>query len=134
MKDLGPAVIAGAIGIFSTWLAYRMGQRQLDRTRAEAQESREHQRLLLLIPKQIDAIETIWRQLFFVEQGKQPVELELDRFIRAVMWIPTGVRNEAVAVLRDSGKVNGAIPEGLRLRITELRSALIETAGINDLP
>lgn len=85
---LGPALIAGGIGLVSAALSFVSAQRSMSHTSVVEQASRRHQLDLLVLNRRFDAIEQLWQCLFEIERTKTLSDRLRDEVVRSVVWLP----------------------------------------------
>ncbi len=126
---IGPALIAGGIGLTSALLSYRSSQAAMKRGALDAIDERAHQRELLVLDHRLMAIETIWQRIFEIERtGHLPDEAQTE-IVRAVVWLPENAGKEVlstVVALRE-GSSSSAEFESVRKTLQELTHTDEET-------
>jgi len=85
---LGPALIAGGIGLASAALSFISSQRSLSHTSAAEQASRHHQLDLLVLNRRLDAIEQLWQCLFEIERTRTLSDRIRGEVVRSLVWLP----------------------------------------------
>lgn len=102
---IGPALIAGGIGLTSAGLSYYSAKRTLTYNATAEQARRDHERDLLILDRRLIAIETIWQSLFDLERDQQLSEQVRSDVIRAIVWLPGDAGNKVLeAVLAFEGE------------------------------
>src|SRR4051812_4350526 len=96
---IGPALIAGTIGLASALLSYVASQRALARSLQDAREGRAHQRDLLIWERRLGAVESIWQQMFDLQQLNDISADVRAELVRAVVWLPEVTGREVLALL-----------------------------------
>src|SRR4051794_6662701 len=113
---IGPALIAGGIGLTSAFLSFASAQRTLAHGELVATATRSHEQDLLILNRRLSAIETIWQSLFEMER----LDIISDRtrldLIRTVVWLPSEVRQKIlnVVVEFDNGALGTADIDSVR--------------------
>lgn len=124
---IGPALIAGGIGLVSAFLAFYSARRALRHTAEQAQASRAHERDLLVLRQRISAAETVWLRIFELEQSGAVSDEARDDLVRAVLWLPDDARRQLLELLVALGDGQPAPPEDLLRRV---RESLIDLVGV----
>jgi hypothetical protein len=121
---VGPALVAGGIGLVSAALSFISSQRSLAHGSEVEEAAHRHQLDLLVLNRRLSAIESIWQCLFEIERTKQLSDALRGEVIRAVVWLPdTAGETVLKAVLSiEEGSKKVAIQE-----VRELLLALTKT-------
>jgi hypothetical protein len=104
IAGIGAAIVAGAIGIVSSIISYRVAARQLHNQLADNENNRRHQIILSIIAKRQQALEDIWKLLFVMERRIALSEGELDLYVRSLMWLSSDLRQNCLEALEQHSK------------------------------
>jgi hypothetical protein len=85
---IGPALIAGGIGLASALMSFLTGRRSVDLSHADARENRRHQLDMLVWEHRLAAVESVWQLMFELEQSGSMSDPARDRLISSVIWLP----------------------------------------------
>lgn len=96
---VGPALIAGGIGLVSAGLSFVSARQSLSHTAEAEQAARDHQLDLLVYNRRLAAIETIWQSLFEVERTRQLPDQSRIEVVRAAVWLPEETRKGVLETL-----------------------------------
>jgi hypothetical protein len=120
---IGPALIAGGIGVFSAVLSFAMANRSVEAARDEAHETRLAQRDLLVWQHRLSAVETVWLLAFEIERTMAITSQARDTLVRSVVWLPDPARSHTLALvvgLQDDSQ------HDLSNRLEKLRDSLLQ--------
>src|SRR4051794_24695203 len=93
---IGPALIAGGIGLTSAVLSFLMARASLDRAAIESDRDRRNQRDLLLLPRRSEAAAQVWKLVYVVESTGTLTDSSRSEFATAVMWLPREAQEEVL--------------------------------------
>lgn len=127
---LGPALIAGFIGLASALLSFLSARRALDRTREESRDNRAHQRNLLVWGRRLDAIENVWQNMFEVERADTLTADSRVELVRAVVWLPDEIGRTVLALVLAYDRAASA--EAKSDALAGLREALLNSVQASD--
>lgn len=136
MSSLGPAIVTGCVGVISTILSFLVARLSLKASQEQSQNSRSHEELMLLVPRRIEAIETLWIELYEIERGAKWEDSRLARIISATMWLPPPLRDQFTELLIDRIRdgQNSEKPHAIESSIfLKLREGLLEAAQISKI-
>lgn len=85
---IGPALIAGGIGLASALLSFLSARRSVQLSHEDARENRRHQLDLLVWQHRLAAVESVWELMFELEHSGRMSDAARDRLIAAVVWLP----------------------------------------------
>jgi len=120
--------LAGAAGLLSAILSYRMAQTSLSRQAEEAERERVHRLQMLVARRRNEALEETWWWLFRLEAQDEQLQEAIDGMIRALLWLPMDARGAIEEILADLlSEVGGRADSG---RITRARE-LVRTAALS---
>lgn len=125
---IGPALIAGGIGLVSAVLSLVSARQSLAHTAAAETAAHDHQLDLLVYERRFLAIENIWHSLFEVEQSQRLTADSRNEVVRATVWLPEESRR---MVLQTILELQDRDPDPAALRhVREL--LLAQTATIRE--
>ena len=101
MNSLGPAIVAGSVGLIAALLSFAIAVLSLRQVRQDSRETRAQTESLALIPRRLTAIETLWLELYEIERGQTVDESVIRRIIPAIMWLPPTIRDQFTKLLLD---------------------------------
>lgn len=119
---LGPAFIAGAIGLIAALLSYRSARLSLSYSAAADRERKNHEYDLLVLERRLNAIETIWQALFEMERSQHLSDAARDEMVRVVVWLPDTASKRVLSVIAEfdeHGSLEGVV-EPLRKLLLSL--------------
>lgn len=97
---IGPALIAGTIGLVSALLSFSSSRATLRRSSEDSAAERAHQRAMLVFDRRLLAIEAIWQRIFEIERtGKLGDEAQIE-IVRAVVWLPDEAKREVLTAVK----------------------------------
>jgi hypothetical protein len=118
---IGPALIAGSIGLTSAVLSFVAAQRSLARAQQDAREQRDHQRRLLVWKRQLDAVETVWLLVFELEASGRMDETAQQKMMKSIVWLPDDAGRDVLALVNHySAQPNGPHVDALKRARTTL--------------
>jgi hypothetical protein len=117
---IGPALIAGTIGLIAAALSYRSAQLSLSHSAEADRDRQNHEYDLLVLERRLNAIEIIWQALFEMERSQRFSDSARDEVVRAVVWLPEVAGQQVLKVVAD---FNNRDP--LRSGIESLREILL---------
>src|SRR5580704_6307292 len=98
---VGPALIAGAIGLIAAFLSYRSAHVSLKYSAIAERERQIHEDDTLILERRLNAIETIWQALFEMERSSQLPDTTRDEVVRAVVWLPESAGQQVLRLVAD---------------------------------
>lgn len=104
----------------------------LRQIRQDNREARAHAQGLALVPRRLNAIETLWLELYEIERGQALDEPRIRRILPAIMWLPPTLRDQFTQLLLDRLRNSNSF------QISEhdffvLRQGLLESAHISSI-
>ncbi|GGR94126.1 hypothetical protein Snoj_55300 [Streptomyces nojiriensis] len=99
MASLGPAIVTGCVGLAAALLSFLIARISLKSQLEQNRDIRSHEELMLLVPHRIQAIETLWLQLYEIERGVTLEDARLAQIISAAMWLPPLLRDQFIDLL-----------------------------------
>jgi hypothetical protein len=85
---IGPALIAGGIGLASALLSFLSARRSVQLSHDDARANRRHQLDLMVWQHRLAAVESVWELMFEMEHSERMSDSARDRLIAAVVWLP----------------------------------------------
>ncbi|NUK57931.1 hypothetical protein [Streptomyces lunaelactis] len=99
MASLGPAIVTGCVGLAAALLSFLIARLSLKSQQQQNRDMRAHEELMLLVPRRLQAIETLWLQLYEIERGVPLEDARLAQIISAAMWLPPPLRDQFTNLL-----------------------------------
>jgi hypothetical protein len=120
-----PSIITSGAALIAATFSLAVALATLRRNRRENEIGRLQQIALAVMPRRLDALEKIWRDLFELQSGKSKDQESLARLVSASMWAPPQLR-EALLALAADGKQSDQSFAGVR-------RLLLQAAGVEEI-
>jgi hypothetical protein len=134
--SIGPALIAGGIGLTSAFLSYFSARQSIARSAEDATVTRTHQRDLLVWERRLSATEIVWLILFDLERSKHLSDGAKEQLVRSIVWLPEPARRDTLSLVvqlqRDPASASTDQFAALRTTLTAIGSPESERRDTDD--
>jgi hypothetical protein len=134
------SIVTGLTGLMSVLATGFIAFVTLRRSSSAADRQHSQEFLLAVLPRRLDAIESIWRTLFQLESGAELTQELTDQVVRASIWLPGDLRRELIGLMVRPDAITSAEISSLRkqlemssgaTQIDALQLALIKSPSFN---
>jgi hypothetical protein len=115
VTGLASVVITGAIAVLTLYQAH-----------SESKSQRSQQYLLTILPRRLDALESIWRMVYELEAGESPSQMTISQLIEHSIWLPDVMRDEVIGLFVHPEEIT-------KQDISGIRRKLLEASGSNQI-
>lgn len=121
-----PALAAGVAGILAAAISATVALLIYRRTFRQNRELQSNQLAISLLPRRLDAFETIWVALYRIQRGDELTQNEADTLVKATVWVPADIRDGTARLLSSKDEAESAA-------IAQLRQSLLTASGTDEI-
>lgn len=98
MLSIWPAIITGGVGIVAALTSTLLAFYSIKQTTIDKRDSRAHSLAEQILPRRLDAYETVWARLFELEHSGSLSDQAADQLVAVSVWLPENLRNNLLGL------------------------------------